>query len=435
MEDDSFVQLLEGRTESYSFWHPPVMSWMLGVSDSLIGPAAAWFVLFDMVLAFGALIAVLWLTRRVSWWAVACAGAFLFLPQLLMLQAVVWKDALFANACVAGFVSLGLAAEQWRRARFRIGMLCGCAVFLALAMLTRQNGLAIMPCAVVGLAVIASRQERSARAGAAYGAALLLMAGGLALSTNALLELRWDGYPAREAQIKILRLYDITGMVKHNPTITLESLESDAPRLRQVIFDEGVRRWSPVKNDTLEYSARIVAALDAAPPSALRNQWFELVTMYPGTYLAVRGELFLWVLQAPDVGQCHPFHVGDQGDAADLKELGLRPRLDARDLVLWHYGDFFEYTPIFWHAAYAAIGLFVLVVVVRRRRPADIAVASMIAAVMTFTATFFVISIACDYRYLYVIDLSALAGLLYLAADWPLGHKKRGPKGPLERKR
>ena len=71
-------------------------------------------------------------------------------------------------------------------------------------MLTRQNGLAIMPCAVVGLAVIASRQERSARAGAAYGAALLLMAGGLALSTNALLELRWDGYPAREAQIKMI---------------------------------------------------------------------------------------------------------------------------------------------------------------------------------------------------------------------------------------
>jgi hypothetical protein len=432
MEDDSFVQLLEGRSESYSFWHPPVMSWMLGVSDSLIGPAAAWFVLFDMVLAFGALMAVLWLTRRVSWWAAACAGAILFLPQLILLQAVVWKDALFANACVAGFVCLGLAAEHWRRERLRIGMLFGCAALFALAALTRQNGLVVLPCAVAGLAIIAARQEKSWRLGAGYAAVLLLVAGGLALGANALLELRWDGTPSREAQIKILRLYDITGMAKRNPAITLESLERDAPRLRRVVFDEAVRRWSPVKNDTLEYSPRIVATLDATPSYALWNQWFELVKTYPGTYLAVRGELFLWVFQAPDVGQCHPFHVGDQGEAADLKELGLRPRLDARDLALWHYGDFFEYTPVFWHSAYAAIGLFVFVVAARRRRPADIAVASMLAAVMTFTATFFVISIACDYRYLYVVDLSALAGVLYLAADWPLGRKKGGPKAPLK---
>ena len=432
MEDDSFVQLLEGRSESYSFWHPPIMSWMLGVSDAAVGPAAAWFVLFDMLLAFGALIGVLWLARRVSWWVVGCAGAILFLPQLLMLQAVVWKDALFANACVAGFVCMGLAAEHWQHARFRIGMLCGCAVLLALAMLTRQNGLVVLPCAIVGLAIIAARQEKAWRVGVSYGAALLLIAGGLALGANSLLELRWDGTPSREEQIKILRLYDITGMVKRNPAITLESLQSDDPQLRQVIFDEGIRRWSPLKNDTLEYSPRIVAALDAAPSYALWNQWFELVTAYPGTYLAVRAELFLWVFQSPDVGKCHPFHVGDQGNAADLKELNARPRLDARDIALWHYGDILEYTPVFWHAAYAVVGFFLFVVAVRRRRPADIAVASMIAAVMTFTATFFVVSIACDYRYLYVIDLSALAGALYLAADPPFGQKKGGPKAPLK---
>jgi hypothetical protein len=29
-----------------------------------------------------------------------------------------------------------------------------------------------------------------------------------------------------------------------------------------------------------------------------------------------------------------------------------------------------------------------------------------------------VISIACDYRYLYVLDLSAIAAALYLLADW-----------------
>ena len=418
MEDDSFTQLLEGRTGSYSFWHPPIMSWMLGVSDALIGPAAAWFVAFDMVLAFGALIGVLWLVRRVSWWAVACAGAFLLLPQLFMLQAVVWKDALFANACVAGFVCLGLAAEHWSRRRLRLAMLLACAAFLALAVLTRQNGLVVLPCAVAGLAIIAARQQKSRRIGAAYGGALLLLAGGLALGTNALLELRSDGYPARQEQIKILQLYDITGMVKRDPHLPLAELAAHSPRLAKVIRGEGVRRWSPIKNDTLELAPNIVAALDATPAPVLGRQWRELIGDHPGLYLRVRAQLFRWVFQPPDVGLCHPFHVGDQGNPADLKELGMQPRLDGRDAALWHYGDLLEGTPAFSHAAFAIIGLFVLVVVLRRRRPADIAVSSLIAAAFAFSATFFVISIACDYRYLYVIDLSALAGALYLAADW-----------------
>jgi hypothetical protein len=418
MEDDSFVQLLEGRTGSYGFWHPPIMSWMMGVSDSLVGPAAAWFVLFDMAIAFGALIAVLWLARRVSWAAAICAGVMLFLPQLLMLQSVVWKDALFADTVVAGFISLGLAAAHWERVRFRVAMLCACAAFLAVALLTRQNGLVVLPFAVIGLWIIAAKHEGRSRIGACYGAALLALSAGLSLGANTFFETRWDGTPARVEQIKILWLYDITGMVKHNPGIALASLEREAPHLRQVILDEGVRRWSPVKNDTLEYSPRIVAALESTPAHALWSQWSELVGTETATYLAVRAELFWWVFQSPDVGQCHPFHVGDQGDAADMKELGAVTRLDARDIALWHYGDVFEYTPVFWHGLYAAIALLVLIAVLRRRRPADIAMASLIAAVFAFTATFFVISIACDYRYLYVIDLTALAAVLYVAAEW-----------------
>jgi hypothetical protein len=417
MEDDSFVQLLEGRNGSYNFWHPPIMSWMLGVSDMMPGPAAAWFVLFDMMLAFAALIGLLWATRRVSWAAVVCAAALLLLPQMLMLQAIVWKDALFADSCLAAFVCLALAGAYWSGRRIRIIALGTCAILLALAMLTRQNGLVVLPFAVVGLWIIAARQEKSSRTGAIYGVALLLGASGLGFGGNALLELRWDGTPAREQQIKILQLYDITGMVKREAQLPLPILNSNAPRLEHVIRDEGVRRWSPIKNDTLEVDPDIVAALDNTPARVIGAQWRALISQHPGLYLAVRAQLFHWVFQAPDVGQCHPFHVGDEGEAADLKELGMSPRLDARDLALWHYADFFEYTPAFWHAAYAAIALVVFVLVLRRRNPADLALASLIAAVFAFTSTFFVISIACDYRYLYVLDLTAIAGALYVAAE------------------
>jgi 4-amino-4-deoxy-L-arabinose transferase-like glycosyltransferase len=416
MEDDSFVQLLEGRSQSYSYWHPPVMSWLMGLSDALPGPAAAWFVALDMLLAFGALTAVLWLTPRVSRRAIAVAAVLLFLPQLFLLQAVVWKDALFADATLAGFAALALAVAHWPRRR--TGLLTAAAALLALAVLTRQNGAVVLPCAALGLFFAVRKQEGWRRA-ASLGAVFLGLAAVMALAGNQALAMRWDGYPAKQEQFKILHLYDVTGMVKRDPALRLDILDKQSPRLAKIIRGEGVARWSPVKNDTLEMSPRIVAALDATPAPVLRRQWQLLVQHNPGRYLALRAILFRWVFEPPDAGLCHPFHVGDQGDPGDLKELGLKPRLDRRDIFLWQAGDVFLAGHVFSHGLFALIAGFGLYATLRRRRPADLVMASLIAAAFVFTATFFVISIACDYRYLLLIDMSALAGMLYLAADWP----------------
>jgi hypothetical protein len=431
MEYDSFVQLVEARSQSYSNWHPAVMSWLLGISDTLPGPVAAWIVGFDMVLAFGTLIAVLWLTKAQSWVAVAAAAVMLVLPQLFLLQAIVWKDALFADAVLTGFVLIGFAAKHWPKPRVRYALLAGSAVVLALTVLTRQNGVIVLPCAAAGLAIIAAGFEGQWR-GAGYGAGLLAAVCVIAFAGNAALQWRWDGEPSQEEQFKILRLYDITGMVRRDPALPLTVLDRDAPSFAKLIRGRGVRLWSPVKNDTLEIPP-IIAELEATPAPVLKRQWQDLIVHYPGHYLAVRAELFRWVFQPPDIALCHPFHVGDEGDPADLRTLGVKVRLDARDEALKHYGEFFEYkTPVFSHALFAAIGLMVLGLVLRRREPADIAVASLIIAAFAFTATFAVVSIACDYRYLYLLDLSALTGVLYVTADWrALWPRKRGPEGPL----
>lgn len=432
MEDDSFVQLLEGRAGSYGNWHPPVMSWLLGVSDSLIGPPAGWYTAFQMLMAFGGLAGVLWLPKRVSWAAVPFAIVILLLPQFSMLQAVVWKDALFANAVFAGFASMAFAALNWQHERRRIAFLVASAAFLALAVLTRQNGIVVLPCATLALYVVARRLEGHWKNGLGYGGALAGLCLAMAFAGNMALQLRADGSPAQQEQFKILRLYDITGMVYRDLGVPLDVLDREAPRLAAIIRTEGVARWSPIKNDTLEVSPRIVAALDATPAQVLARQWRALIWHYPERYLAVRAELFRWVFQPPDVGLCHPFHVGDEGDPGDLKELGIQPRLDARDVALWHYGDFFQFhTPVFSHALWALLGIALLFALIRRRESADIVLAGLIGSAFVFTATFFVISIACDYRYLYIIDLSALAGALYVVGDWrsfrDVLQRKRGP--------
>jgi hypothetical protein len=43
----------------------------------------------------------------------------------------------------------------------------------------------------------------------------------------------------------------------------------------------------------------------------------------------------------------------------------------------------------------------------------------LLLAGLGFAASFLLISIACDYRYLYMLDLSALVGLVYWAIDPP----------------
>jgi hypothetical protein len=58
-----------------------------------------------------------------------------------------------------------------------------------------------------------------------------------------------------------------------------------------------------------------------------------------------------------------------------------------------------------------------LVVLLRRGRAGDIAMAGMLTAALVFTASIFVVSIACDYRYLAFLDMAALTASFYFACD------------------
>jgi hypothetical protein len=100
-----------------------------------------------------------------------------------------------------------------------------------------------------------------------------------------------------------------------------------------------------------------------------------------------------------------------------LKALGLSARRTQADNRLQSYGLSLLNTPVFSHLAFGGVALLAMALLLRRRRPEDIAMAAMLCAVWAFTASFFVISIACDYRYLYFLDLSALVALFYLSLD------------------
>lgn len=415
LEFDSIRQLLEGQRGLYSNWHPPAMSWLLGVADG-IQHGAALFVVFDAVLVFGAILSLLWLVPRPSLFAVPAASLCVMLPQLFLFPAIVWKDMLFADSCLVGFVLLGHAAIHWKSLTWRVGLLVASTLFTSLAILTRQNGVVILPCAAIALGAIAF-QKTNWRQGLFYGVGLFCCCAAIVFVANAALQLRATKALGAVEQLEDLQLYDIGGMLKRQPDLKLTILEREAPKLAKLLRADGARLYTPIGHDRLTDDPGIRSFI-VSSVSVVGRQWLALILSNPTTYLGVRADDFGWLFLSQHPAQCLTYAVGVIGPTADLKAAGLERRYDSRDRWLDEsYAASLIGTPIFSHLAFAIVGLISLLIVLRRRRPTDIAIAGLLIATMLYTVSYFVIAISCQYRYLYAIDLSSIAACFYLVAD------------------
>jgi 4-amino-4-deoxy-L-arabinose transferase-like glycosyltransferase len=411
---DSVLQLGQARSGVYNTWHPPVMAWLMGIGDLLV-PGTGLFTAFDAALAFGALAAAAWLGRvRAGWVAIAVAAVAVVLPQLLIYQGIVWKDVLFADAAVAGFACLAIAAGGAGRWWFGGASF----VLLVLAGLARQNGLVLLPFAAIAAGWIAAREGmprwRASVLGVGVFAALL----GSVFAAGALLNLRSDGEPGPAEQFRLLQIYDLAGAVAHDPKLVLDHLDEDDPDMARAIRAQAPHLYTPVRNDPLISAPGMQTPLRTLDEDALSADWRALVLHRTGLYLQVRWADFAQVLFTPDIAACRPIFTGIEAPQSLLQGLGLKGRRDARDLFFDRYGKAFFGTPVLSHVPFLLIALVSIVLFVRRRRPEDIAFATMLTGALAFGASFFAISIACDYRYLYLLDLSALVALLYAATDW-----------------
>lgn len=425
---DSVIQLLEGRTAIYANWHPPVMSWMLGLADAVV-PGAGLFMVFDTVLVYGALVSLLLLDGKASWVAAGIALICVLSPQFLIYPGLVWKDVLFAALTTAGFVCLAHAGWRWEQSRRRFGMVTGGFIFLVLAALARQNGILVLLCGALTLGWIAASAipQQRLKTGAVYGGTALAAAFLAVTAGHAALETRVVGREGPLSQIRLLQAYDIIGAAAAAPDLTLARIHASDPVLENLIRSDGVRLYSPVRNDTLERSQALTQALNDAPPGVIEAEWSNLILSHPLLYLKTRWAAFRWVFFTPDLAVCYPYSLGVDGPPDAMKTLGFSRRWDARDSTLEDYAGRFQGTPVFSHPAYALVAFGAIGLLLHRRRPADIAMAGLLTAALLYTASYFVISISCDYRYLYVLDLSALTAVFYLALD-PMSFTRWRPR-------
>ena len=410
---DSVQALHEGRFGVRISWNPAIYSWLLGVADR-ITPGAALVVPLTGLLVFGGWAAMAALRPRTSWLAPVLALGAIALPQALIYPAIIWKDVLFAAAAVAAFVSLALALRSGRPG---LGWLALAALLFAAAGLFRQNGLIVTPFAAA--AIVWGGWRGGGPRALALGAGWLAAVAVLTLLLSAVAKPQGPGAPdnAGGRGLRMLQSYDLAAASALRPGRPLPRIDRAAPDVDDYIVANAGRLYSPERVDVLTADPWLGKNLRRVPREVIRAEWLDLITGDPTLYLKGRLLHFRQVAATPDIDRCLPVHLGVEGLAPTLRSLDLAPRRSLQDMRLYNYATWFLDTPAMSHLPYAALALLVGVCLLVRRDPADLAMAAMMAGALAFAASFLAISIACDYRYLYFLDLAAITGVLYLALD------------------
>ena len=412
---DSIMSLHEGHFHVRESFHPAIYGWLLGAFDSLV-PGTALYVAVSGLLLFGGW---LWLSRiagPTSWLAPVAVVLAAITPNVLIYQGIVWKDVLFANSAVVGFIALAAAAKALEAGRRPWLALAFAAVLIGAAGLFRQNGMIVWPVAMLAVAWAARGRGgwRSLAWSAGWGAAMVATSFALSLT---LLPQGPGKDVAIATGIKILQRYDLAGALAANPNLPLPAIEKADPAGAARLRTYGPHYFSPIRIDYLDDMPRKAGPRTPIPADAMQADWLRLVTHDTGAYLRMRLEVFRWTFLTPDIDRCLPVSVGVDGFPKQMAELGISQRWDARDQALVDYTGLFLRTPVMSHLAYAIVSAVLALALLIRRRAADVPIAAMQLAALGFTASFFAIALACDYRYLYFQDLAALTGLVYLAMD------------------
>lgn len=409
---DSVLALREGRLGVRETWNPALFGWLLGVFDRMVRGTGLYLAAMALVL-FAAWGALLRLRPAAHWAAPAVVLGAALLPQVAIYQGIVWKDVAFANCAVAGFVCLALGVRE----RLRWPWLAIAALLFAAAGLFRQNGLLVLLPAAVALGWSAAGRRLPARVALAAGWTAAVAA--LTLALSVLAQPQGVGSPDRAGAqgVRVLQAYDVIAAVARDPDRPLPHIDALHPAADDYIREAAGRVYSPERVDTLNLDETLNGHLRPIPTPVIGAEWRDIVTRDPGLYLRARFQAFRWVLATPVIDRCLPVHVGAGGPPEAMRALRMPARFDDGDRRLYNYATWFFDTPAMSHLAYAAVALAVGVLLLLRRGPGDIPMAGLMAAALLFTASFFAISIACDYRYLYFLDLSAITGVIYLALD------------------
>jgi hypothetical protein len=422
---DALWQLAQGRAGRYNTWHPPIMAWLLGIADR-VHPGAWLFVVLNGALFYGALFAFVALERRPRPLCLPLLVLWMASPIVLIFQGVVLKDVLFANAALAGFAALAWAGRSWAKPRCRAALVAASLMLFSLASLARQNGFVVPLFGALALAAVAFERgssrtgSRIARA-ALWAASALALTGIAAVLASAALAAHSDRRPEDANHLKVLQVYDLAGALQRDPALPLPILHDSQPALERFLRGQAAPHYQPAGADNL-FTLPGARTMMTPPGDMVGRQWASLIRLRPWLYAETRARVWLMTLATPDPASCPMIITGiDGGDRSLLRRAGLLARDDAKDDWDDDYASRFLGGPLYSHEFYGALLLVALGWIAANwqrgeRRAETIVTAAMGVSALAFTISFFVVSIDCDYRFLYFLDVAAMVAASRLVA-------------------
>ena len=218
---------------------------------------------------------------------------------------------------------------------------------------------------------------------------------------------RSDGGDGAAAEIRLAQSYDLAGAFAREPDLSVPL----PPDLDRLLRGPGARLYTPLRNDPFAADPALSNARSNAPDGVISTAWKALVLNHPWLYLKVRWADFAAVVTTPDSDVCHFATTGVTGPPVSCcGSLAFPcPQPYMQDRALKSYARLFFGSPLFSHVVWGLLAILLSIVLLRRPAPADRAVAGLLAGALLFACSFFFISIACDYRYLFFLDLAAMA--------------------------
>lgn len=421
---DSVAQLYEGHFHVRDTWGPVLYAWVLGFFDRFL-PGTALYVTVSGAMFFASVASLTDLRPRARLLAAAVLALAVLTPQVIIYQGIVWKDVMFANCAVAATVLVAHAAKRWEDAPRRWVLLVIALVLMAAGDQVRQNGVIAGGFLAMALGWIGARGRW--RRGLAWGVgafAALIVTGALESKLSEPPKVVTDS--ATATGIHIVQTFDVIGAAALDPGYRLDILAASDPAATQVVRERGRLDWSGRRVDFIDRDQAIQGPINAIPDETWSRQWFDLVLHHPGLYLRVRFEDFRWVFFPPVMDWCLPVYVGIDAPVEKMAPLGIAHRFVQSDVQLNNYASWFVGTPVLEHLTWTLVSLVLAGLFLWRRDGADIPLAALQLAGAAFAASFFIISIACDYRYMYFTDIAAMVGLVYAAIDPPTPWRAQG---------
>lgn len=406
---DSSIQLHEAASGRIESWAPPFMSallYWLGMGTM----ATSLFVLINVAATYGGL----FLAARPRdtdpawpWWRIAATLALVANPVIFAYVGIVWKDVLLASLCT---LALGLSVAAWRSATRRGRVTCAALALLVLLPIpmVRQQGLLLLPVFAISPAWLIASTARPGRRKTILAATAVAVLGGYLLLKLLVAASFASGPDGRDLSVgtRIIKTYDLVGIQVRTGAAGPLARAGASPAALAAMH----REYGGDRVDRLGADPELRAFLDTVAPRT-DALWLTAIREHPLAYGRHRLSAFSWLAGLHAERTCLPFQVGVEGIDAFLAESGMRQERELRDLRLYDFYLHFVHTPLWKHWLYIIAVCVALLLAARRGGMARTTLLPWGIGLGLFAGSFLPTSIACDFRYLYLL-VPGIAGVL-----------------------